>query len=125
MGEFVVSEAPSAPRRLFAADGLGQALDFVAAHVGPPTTRLMVWWPEQPFAGEPDPLVVVPLRVYRAVEVLADRVVDDWDKAWLLIDSTTLSRRDEARSDLVGAVAAALLSAAVTGIDEADPDLAP
>ena len=120
MPDLVVTETPRRHgRTLLQADRLALALDFVEQHVGPPSTRLVLWWPDVPSAPGSDVVVAVPLKVYREVENLADELVEEWDRIWLLIKSTPASQRDAVRGDLVGAVAAALLSAAVTGLDEA------
>ena len=118
MPDYVVTETPRRhDKTLLATDRLSLALDFVEAHVGRPSTRLVVWFPDAPATVGPDVTVAVPLRVYQEIEVVADQIVEAWDTAWLLIDSMRTSQRDGARGDLVGAIAAALISAAVTGLD--------
>ncbi|RYB02126.1 hypothetical protein [Lichenibacterium ramalinae] len=120
MPDFVVTETPRRhSRTLLQADGLALALDFVERHVGSPSTRLVLWWPDVPSDPGPDVMVAVPLRLYQKVETLADELVEAWDRSWLLIDSTPASQREAVRGDLVGAVVIAMISAAVTGLDEA------
>jgi len=120
MQDFVVTEAPRQhAKTLLQTDSLALALDFVERHVGPPSTRLVLWWPDAPSPAGPKVTVAVPLKVYQEFEAAAACIVEAWNTSWLLIDSTAPSQRDAMRGDLVGAIAAALLSAAVTGLDEA------
>ncbi len=124
MPDFTVTEVPRQhARTILQTDRLAMALDFVERQVNAPSARLMLWWPDAPSTAGPEITVAVPLKVYQEIEVVADQIVEDGDRAWLLIDSTGPSQRDATRGDLIGAIAAALLSAAVTGLDEGQDNI--
>ena len=121
MQDFVVTEAPRQhAKTLLQTNRLDMALDFVERHVGPPSTRLVLWWPDAPSTAGPDVTVAVPLAAYQEVAAVADQIVGAWDACWRLIDSTVSSQRQAARGDLVGAIAVALLCAAATGDEAGD-----
>ncbi|RYB02137.1 hypothetical protein [Lichenibacterium ramalinae] len=119
MQDFVVTEEPRRhARTLLQTDSRDLAQDFVERHVGPPSTRLVLWWPDASATAGPEVTVAVPLGVYRTVEAWATCIVEDWNASWLLIDPAAPGQREATRGHLVGAIAVALLSAAVTGLDE-------
>ena len=96
---------------------LGACLRYIAGQAAPAMTRLAVVVSTPPPDHGPDAAVCVPAAAFESWEDHAADVVADWESRWLLISSMQPRHRDEAREDLLHAVAAALVAAAINGID--------
>ena len=80
--------------------------------------RFAIVPPDGPTNDPPPAVMCVPLEAMIDWEALAAAVVAEWEKTWLLIESMPSRHREEARADLHHAVATALISAAIAGVDE-------
>ena len=80
-------------------------------------TRLALVVSAPPPDHGPDAAVCVPSVVFGNWEEHAAAVIADWEARWLLIASMPRGHRDEARAELLHAVASALISAAINGVD--------
>ena len=96
---------------------LGACTRFIAGQAAPDMTRLALVVSTPPPDQGPDGAVCVPMVAFASWEEQAASVVDGWEAWWLLISSMQARHREEARADLLHAVAAALAAAAVNGID--------
>lgn len=96
---------------------LGACTRFIAGQAAPGMTRLALVVSTPPPDHGPDAAVCVPATAFSTWEEQAAKVVADWEARWLLISSMQVRHRDEARSDLLHAVASALVAAAINGVD--------
>ena len=80
-------------------------------------TRLALVVSTPPPGDGPDAAVCVPSASFGDWEEQAARVVEGWESRWLLIASMPTRHREEARADLLHAVASALVAAAINGVD--------
>lgn len=96
---------------------IGACTRFIAGQAAPAMTRLAIVMSMPPPEHGPDAAVCVPAGAFKSWEEHAASAVDDWEARWLLISSMPIRHRDEARADLLHVVAAALVAAAINGID--------
>ncbi len=111
-----VVELPRRAKPLFRGS-LGACTRFIADQAALGMTRLALVVSTPPPDQGPDAAVCVPAAAFASWEDQAAMVVADWEARWLLISSMPVRHRDEARGDLLHAVASALVAAAVNGVD--------
>lgn len=116
MMDTCVVELPRQAKPLFSGS-LGACTRFIAGQAAPTMSRLALVVSAPPPDRGPDAAVCVPATAFESWEEHAARAVEDWEARWLLIASMPGRHRDEAREELLHVVAAALVAAAVSGID--------
>lgn len=124
LNRWYVAEAPRrAGGRLFNGHTAHSCLRWARERCTRPSPRVAVWLRDPPpdDGREPDAFVCVPARYVERWEARASEVVEVWERRWLLIESAPRLHRDDARADLLDAVAVALTGAFIAGASRVGP----
>lgn len=124
LNRWYVAEAPRGTvGRLFNGHTARSCLRWVRERCPRPSPRLAVWLRDPPPDDrcEPDAFVCLPARYVERWEARAAEVVEVWERRWLLVQSAPPRHRDDARADLLDAVAVALAGAFIAGASPEGP----
>ncbi len=96
---------------------LGACARFITDNAAPGMTRLALVISARPPDDGPDAAVCVPAVSFGAWEERGAHVVASWELKWGILADLPTRYRDEARADLLQAVASALVASAINGVD--------